>query len=102
MTYEQSEKHRDKYSDKILLQKIIHNGIEHTIKNFLIAPKTYDDKEKLFDLTFRKGRDNGIVLRELGLINEDLDVYLVASPRNSDELHIYNLQHYLSESDQLS
>jgi len=98
MTYQESEKYKQ---DNIFVvgQKSELKNFPYTIRQFLIAPKNLSFSERIKILEkVNTGISNERALSEMGYLNDNLDVYIIAEDRNGR--YEYNLYNYLSESGQ--
>ena len=100
MTYQQASDYKEKYITVIGQDSILPH-FNHRIKYILIAPKKsgYEERMKILDMGLHSGKGNEGALKELGVFNENMDVYIVAGFMN-DKFPEMLLQNYLSETGQ--
>lgn len=102
MNYKQAQEYRDLYDKKVHHQKGIIKSNPFTVDYLVIAPKNHTNKKEILYEIF-KGPDNEGALKNLGLLNENLDIYIFGGDdinKNDMKLRM-TLDAYLSTSNQL-
>ncbi len=105
MTYEQAEEFMLKY-DHVRGQLVEKTPVPFYIRHILIAPKEAEDKITILNENIYKPIDNETALKNLGMLNKNLDVYIIGGEslgqKKQDEiLYTMNLYSYLRETGQL-
>jgi hypothetical protein len=101
MTFQEAKDYAGKYLHIISQQSKL-ESFPYRIKCFLIAPKTKSFKERMnvLNLSLHTTTDNEGALRQLGFLNENLDIYIIGGEYpNCEEMF---LSTYLFESGQES
>ncbi len=99
MTYKEAEEYKSKY--EYLIGHPYHlPDNPNKILYLIIAPKnkSHSDRENVLSRSLGM-EGNEVALREMGFINENLDVYI--SWQDGNRRYQYPLQNYLSETGQL-
>jgi len=104
MTYEDAEEFKTKYNH-VHLQLVEVVEKPFYIRYLLIAPKELEDKISLLNENIYKPIDNKTALKNMNLLNKNLDVYIIGGQTIgiSDEeiLQVMNLYEYLRATNQL-
>jgi len=105
MTYEEAEEFKTKH-EHVYLQLVEFVEKPFYIRHILIAPKELQDKISLLNENIYKPIDNKTALRNMGLLDKNLDVYIIGSEtigvREEDTLQVMSLYVYLRATNQLN